>query len=291
MPHYILTITCPSRIGIIAAISGYLSEKGWNILDISQFDDLNTQKFFMRVYFNLEKDVCLEKLVMDFKPIAEKLSLKISIRNAKESMNTLILVSRSDHCLHDLLYRWKTGTLSINIIGIISNHPDHQQLVASCNIPFHYIPVMAHNKEKADKKLIDIIEKNNVELLILARYMQILSDKTCLKMSGRIINIHHAFLPSFKGANPYQQAYECGVKLIGATAHYVTPILDEGPIIEQDTVRVTHAQSIGDYIAIGRDIESRVLAHAVKAHTQYRVFINGGKTVVFPAGSGSYSSK
>lgn len=290
MSNYILTATCSSREGIIAIISGYLSEKGCDILDISQFDDLNNKKKFMRVNFRLEENTCLKNIIADFKIIANKISLEFSINNPREPVKTVILVSNFDHCLRDILYRWHNGTLSIDLVGVISNHPQHQKLVMDYDLPFYYIPVNKNNKTESDKKLVNIIEKNNVELLILARYMQILSDIICKKMSGRIINIHHSFLPSFKGANPYKQAYEAGVKIIGATAHYITPILDEGPIIEQDTMRITHAQNVADYVIMGRDLETKVLAYAVKAHIQHRVFINDEKTVVFPASSNDYAS-
>ncbi|MBY7649898.1 MAG: formyltetrahydrofolate deformylase [Candidatus Liberibacter europaeus] len=290
MFNYILSLTCPSNKEIISIVSGYLSEKECTILDLSQFDDLNTKKIFMRVNFTLGSNTCLKNVIADFKLISKTFSIEFSIRNTTESMNTIIMVSNLDHCLSDLLHRWHTGTLSINIVGVISNHPNHQKLVTDYDIPYYYIPITKNDKIDSEKKLIDIIETHNVKLIVLARYMQIISDKICQKMSGHIINIHHSFLPSFKGANPYKQAYDAGVKIIGATAHYVTRILDEGPIIEQGTARVTHVQNVADYIAIGRDVEKKVLADAIKAHTQHRVFINQGKTIVFPANSGEYSS-
>lgn len=208
-----------------------------------------------------------------------------------ERTKTLLMVSRFGHCLNDLLYRWKIGALPIDIVGVVSNHFEYQKVVVNHDIPFHHIKVTKDNKPKAEAQLLDLIDTSGAELVVLARYMQVLSDEMCRKMSGRIINIHHSFLPSFKGANPYKQAYERGVKLIGATAHYVTADLDEGPIIEQDTVRVTHAQSAEDYVSLGRDVESQVLARAIHAHIHHRTFINGNRTVVFPPSPGSYASE
>ncbi|MBA5723731.1 formyltetrahydrofolate deformylase [Candidatus Liberibacter sp.] len=291
MSNYILTVTCPSRRGIVAEIAGYLSKKHCNISDSSQFDDSDTQRFFMRVSFTPEEDSHLEEVHKDFKDIAKKFSMEFFIRNTRDFTRTIIMVSRFSHCLHDLLYRWHTGTLLMDITGVVSNHLDHQKLVESYGIPFYYIPITPQNKKDSEKKLTKIIEKTDTELLILARYMQILSDEFCTKMLGCIINIHHSFLPCFKGANPYKQAFEYGVKLIGATAHYVTPTLDEGPIIEQDTIRVSHTQNITDYISIGKDVEAQVLARAVHAHINHRVFLNNKKTVVLPASPGSYSSR
>ena len=206
-------------------------------------------------------------------------------------MKVLLMVSRFGHCLNDLLYRWRIGALPIDIVGVVSNHFDYQKVVVNHDIPFHHIPVTKENKPQAEARIMEIVESSATELIVLARYMQVLSDRMCEAMSGRIINIHHSFLPSFKGANPYKQAYQRGVKLIGATAHYVTADLDEGPIIEQDTVRITHAQSAEDYVSLGRDVEAQVLARAIHAHIHRRVFLNGSRTVVFPPGPGSYASE
>jgi len=210
---------------------------------------------------------------------------------AAGSMKVLLMVSRFGHCLNDLLYRWRIGALPIDIVGVVSNHFDYQKLVVNHDIPFHHSPVTKQNKPQAEAKIMEIVESTSTELVVLARYMQVLSDKMCGRMSGRIINIHHSFLPSFKGANPYRQAYQRGVKLIGATAHYVTADLDEGPIIEQDTVRITHAQSPDDYVSLGRDVEAQVLARAIHAHIHHRVFLNGTRTVVFPPSPGSFASE
>jgi formyltetrahydrofolate deformylase len=291
MNSYVLTVSCRSTRGIVAAISGYLAEKGCNIIDSSQFDDLDTGKFFMRVSFISEMGAEREGLVESFGPIAERFAMDWEIFDAAERMKVLLMVSRFGHCLNDLLYRWKIGALPINIVGVVSNHLDYQKLVVNHDIPFHHIKVTKDNKPQAEAQLMEIVETSGTELIVLARYMQVLSDALCMRMSGKIINIHHSFLPSFKGANPYKQAYTRGVKLIGATAHYVTGDLDEGPIIEQDTVRITHAQSPDDYVSLGRDVESQVLARAIHAHIHHRTFINGNRTVVFPPSPGSYASE
>ncbi|QIA25231.1 formyltetrahydrofolate deformylase [Mesorhizobium sp. AA22] len=291
MTHCVLTVTCKSTRGIVAAISNYLAEQGCNIVDSSQFDDLDTGKFFMRVSFISEEGVGGPALAEGFKPIAEKFAMDAEIHDAKKRMKVLLMVSRFGHCLNDLLYRWKIGALPIDIVGVVSNHFDYQKVVVNHDIPFHHVKVTKNNKPQAEAQLLDIVEQTGTELIVLARYMQVLSDALCRKMSGRVINIHHSFLPSFKGANPYKQAYERGVKLIGATAHYVTADLDEGPIIEQDTARITHAQSAEDYVSIGRDVESQVLARAIHAHIHFRTFLNGNRTVVFPASPGSYASE
>jgi len=291
MTDYVLTVTCKSTRGVVAAISTYLAEKGCNIIDSSQFDDLDTGKFFMRVSFISEEGVTLAEIREGFKPIYEKFGMDAEVHDGSERLKVLLMVSRFGHCLNDLLYRWKIGALPIDIVGVVSNHFEYQKVVVNHDIPFHHIKVTKENKPQAEAQILDIVEQTGTELIVLARYMQVLSDAMCKKMSGRIINIHHSFLPSFKGANPYKQAYERGVKLIGATAHYVTADLDEGPIIEQDTARITHAQSADDYVSIGRDVESQVLARAIHAHIHRRVFLNGNRTIVFPASPGSYASE
>jgi formyltetrahydrofolate deformylase len=291
MTNYVLTVSCKSTRGIVAAIANYLAENGCNIVDSSQFDDLDTGKFFTRVSFISEEGVKLPALKEGFKPIAEKFDMVSEIHDGNARMKVLLMVSRFGHCLNDLLYRWKIGALPIEIVGVVSNHFDYQKVVVNHDIPFHHIKVTKENKLQAEAQILDLVEHTGTELIVLARYMQVLSDAMCKKMSGRIINIHHSFLPSFKGANPYKQAYERGVKLIGATAHYVTADLDEGPIIEQDTARITHAQSGEDYVSIGRDVESQVLARAIHAHIHHRVFLNGNRTIVFPASPGSYASE
>jgi formyltetrahydrofolate deformylase len=291
MKSYVLTVSCKSTRGIVAAISGYLAAQGCNIVDSSQFDDLQTGLFFMRVSFISEEGVPEDAIQTGFEPVAERFEMTWQIHDSEKRMKVLLMVSRFGHCLNDLLYRWKIGALPVEIVGVVSNHFEYQKVVVNHDIPFHHIKVNKDDKAIAEARLMDIVEQSNAELIVLARYMQVLSDAVCRKMSGRIINIHHSFLPSFKGANPYKQAYERGVKLIGATAHYVTEDLDEGPIIEQDIARITHAQSPDDYVSIGRDVESQVLARAVHAHIHHRVFMNGNRTIVFPASPGSYASE
>jgi len=291
MKSYVLTVSCKSTIGIVAAITGYLAEEGCYITDSSQFDDLQTGLFFMRLTFISQKGATLDKLTAGFEAVKTRFGMEADILDSEKRMKVLLMVSRFGHCLNDLLYRWKIGALPIDIVGVVSNHFDYQKVVVNHDIPFHHIPVTKANKPEAEARIMAVVEQTGTELIVLARYMQILSDPMCQKMSGRIINIHHSFLPSFKGANPYKQAYERGVKLIGATAHYVTADLDEGPIIEQDTARITHAQSGDDYVSIGRDVESQVLARAIHAHIHHRTFINGNRTVVFPPSPGSYASE
>ena len=291
MSKYALTVACQSTRGIVAAIANYLADGGCNITDSSQFDDKETGNFFMRVSFESEKGADIAALTEGFTKVAEAFEMTYSFHDETEKMKVVIMVSRFGHCLNDLLYRWRIGALPIDIVAVISNHMDYQKVVVNNDIPFHCIKVTKENKPVAEAQIMAVVEDAGADLIVLARYMQILSDDMCQKMSGRIINIHHSFLPSFKGANPYKQAYERGVKLIGATSHYVTADLDEGPIIEQDIVRVTHAQSASDYVSLGRDVESQVLARAIHAHIHRRVFLNGNKTVVFPASPGSYASE
>ena len=290
MKSYVLTVTCTSRRGIVAAISGYLASAGCNITDSAQFDDQETGRFFMRVSFISEEGLDAEALTHGFKDISVQFEMNYAFYDEAKKTKVVIMVSRFGHCLNDLLYRWRIGALPIEIAAVISNHHDYQKLVVNHDIPFHCIKVTKDNKAEAEARQMEIVKDTQAELIVLARYMQVLSDSMCRDMAGKIINIHHSFLPSFKGANPYKQAFERGVKFIGATSHYVTADLDEGPIIEQDIVRVTHAQSPEDYISLGRDVESQVLARAIHAHIHRRVFINGTKTVVFPASPGSFAS-
>jgi len=291
MTAYVLTVTCPSRRGIVAAISGFLAEQGCNITDSAQFDDLETGQFFTRTTFTSETGATLAALTEAFAAVAEPFGMDWAIHDAAHRVKVLLMVSNFGHCLNDLLYRWRIGALPIEIVGVVSNHLTYQKLVVNHDIPFHLIKVTKENKPEAEARLLSLVEETGAELVVLARYMQVLSDALCRRMAGRIINIHHSFLPSFKGANPYKQAFTRGVKLIGATAHYVTADLDEGPIIEQDTVRITHAQSPEDYVSLGRDVEAAVLSRAIHAHIHHRVFLNGNKTVVFPASPGSYASE
>jgi len=291
MSDLVLTVTCPTRRGIVAAISGFLAQHGCNITDSAQFDDLEAGRFFMRISFSDLDGHGITALQSALRPIADDLQMQAAIHDASHRMRVLLMVSSFGHCLNDILYRWRIGALPIDIVGVVSNHLTYQKLVVNHDIPFHHIRITRETRAEAEARLSDLMAETQTELVVLARYMQILSDRLCETMSGRIINIHHSFLPSFKGANPYKQAYERGVKLIGATAHYVTKDLDEGPIIEQETVRVTHAQSPADYVSLGRDVEAQVLARAIHAHIHHRVFVNGTRTVVFPASPGSYASE
>ncbi|MCF2905602.1 formyltetrahydrofolate deformylase [Octadecabacter sp. CECT 8868] len=291
MSKYALTVTCQSKRGIVAAIANYLADNNCNITDSAQFDDKETGNFFMRVSFDCDDSKDLVALTDGFTKPAEDFGMAYEFHDETVKMKVVIMVSRFGHCLNDLLYRWRIGALPIDIVAVISNHMDYQKVVVNNDIPFHCIKVTKENKPDAEAKIMSVVEESGAELIVLARYMQILSDQMCQKMSGKIINIHHSFLPSFKGANPYKQAFQRGVKLIGATSHYVTADLDEGPIIEQDIVRVTHAQSPEDYVSLGRDVESQALSRAIHAHIHRRVFLNGNKTVVFPASPGSFASE
>ncbi|MDH4992917.1 formyltetrahydrofolate deformylase [Aquamicrobium lusatiense] len=291
MTKFCLRVTCVSARGIVAAISSFLAEEGCNITDSAQFDDNHTGRFFMRVSFRSEDGRTLDELRSGFASIADRFGMEAEFFDEILKRKVILMVSRFGHCLNDLLYRWRIGALPIDIVAVISNHMDYQKVVVNHDIPFYCIRVTRENKAEAEAAQMRIVRETGAELIVLARYMQVLSDDMCREMSGRIINIHHSFLPSFKGANPYKQAYERGVKLIGATSHYVTADLDEGPIIEQDIVRITHAQSSEDYVALGRDVEASVLARAIHAHIHGRVFLNDGKTVVFPASPGSYASE
>ena len=291
MNPFVLTVTCTSRRGIVAAISTYLADKHCNIVDSAQFDDLETGRFFMRIGFRSEDGLSLAAIEADFAAVAQPFAMDYRFHDPAAPMKVVLMVSRFGHCLNDILYRWKIGALPIEIVAVVSNHFDYQKVVVNHDIPFHHIPVTKANKPEAEARILALIEQSGADLVVLARYMQVLSDAMCARMSGRIINIHHSFLPSFKGANPYKQAYGRGVKLIGATAHYVTAELDEGPIIEQDVARITHAQSAADYVSIGRDVEAQVLSRAIHAHIHHRVFLNGNRTVVFPASPGGYASE
>lgn len=277
---YVLTLSCPDRRGIVHAVSGFLLERGGNIEEAAQYNDHDTGLFFMRVQFACGQHTH-EDLSLRLKLFAETFNMSWKLHATTQPMKTVIMVSKEGHCLNDLLFRWKSGLLPVDIRAIVSNHREFYQLAASYNVPFHHIPVTAATKPQAEAKQLEIIESEGAELVVLARYMQVLSDDLCRKLEGRAINIHHSFLPSFKGAKPYYQAHDRGVKLIGATAHYVTADLDEGPIIEQDVARADHSKTVEDLTAMGRDTESQVLARAVKWHSEHRVLLNGHKTVIF----------
>ncbi|HRK38165.1 MAG TPA: formyltetrahydrofolate deformylase [Burkholderiaceae bacterium] len=279
-PTYVLTLSCPDRLGLVHAVSGFLLERAGNIEEAAQFNDHDTGLFFMRVQFACSQ-LSHEQLKADLAAFATPLNLQWQLHATAQPMRTVIMVSQQGHCLNDLLFRWKSGLLPLDIRAIVSNHRDFYQLAASYNVPFHHLPVTAATKAQVEDRQYEIIQAEGAELVVLARYMQILSNDLCQKLAGRAINIHHSFLPSFKGAKPYYQAHDRGVKLIGATAHYVTADLDEGPIIEQDVARVDHSKTVDDLTALGRDTESQVLARAVKWHSEHRVLLNGHKTVIF----------
>ncbi len=282
MDSFILTLSCPDRLGIVHAVTGFLAEHGANVLDSQQFGDRDTGRFFMRVHVEAtDRAYGLEQLRSAFGPVAETFTMEWQIDDAHGRPRILIMVSKQGHCLNDLLYRWRVGALRADIVGIVSNHTDFESLASTYGIPFHHIPVTAATKAVAEAELLALVEKNDIELIVLARYMQVLSDAVCSRMSGRIINIHHSFLPSFKGARPYHQAYARGVKLIGATAHYVTATLDEGPIIEQEIARVDHGDDVEALTALGRDVENIALARALRWHLEHRVLLDGHKTIVF----------
>ena len=279
-PTYVLTLSCPDRLGLVHAVSGFLLEHGGNIEEAAQYNDQATGLFFMRVQFACDR-FDHATLAARLATFAEPYAMRWGLHDRARPMKTVILVSQQGHCLNDLLFRVRSGLLPIQVAAIISNHRDFYQLAASYDIPFHHLPVTAATKAQVEQRQMEIIESEGAELVVLARYMQILSNDLCGKLAGRAINIHHSFLPSFKGAKPYYQAHQRGVKLIGATAHYVTADLDEGPIIEQDVARVDHTDTVDDLTARGRDTESQVLARAVKWHSEHRVLLDGHKTVVF----------
>ncbi|TIT52693.1 MAG: formyltetrahydrofolate deformylase [Mesorhizobium sp.] len=279
----ILTLSCPDQPGIVSAVSGLLFQSGCNILDAQQFDDVETGRFFMRVLFgrlgHAKSEAEIASLVEE---VAERLTMTFTLRSASSAKRVMLLVSKFDHCLADLLYRWRTGELPMEVTAVVSNHGyEHLASADLPELPFHHLPISKQNKMEQEARIWDLVQETNTDLVILARYMQILSDGLSAKLAGRCINIHHSFLPGFKGAKPYHQAHERGVKLIGATAHYVTSDLDEGPIIEQDVERISHKDTPDDLVRKGRDIERRVLARAVRYHLEDRVVLNGKKTVVF----------
>jgi formyltetrahydrofolate deformylase len=281
MAEFILTLSCPNRPGIVAATAGALFDRGADIVDAQQFDDALTRRFFMRVAFTALPDA-VTNIQAALDELAAQFDMQFGLRDRAIPTRVLLLVSRFDHCLVDLLYRWRLGELAMAPVGIVANHPResfaHWDLG---DIPFHHLPVTTATKLAQEAALWRLIEQSQADLVVLARYMQVLSDGIAARLEGRCINIHHSFLPGFKGARPYHQAHARGVKLIGATAHYVTAELDEGPIIEQDVERITHADRPEDLVRKGRDIERRVLARAVRYHLEGRVLLNGKNTVVF----------
>jgi len=278
-----LSLSCDDRPGLVATVAGFLAARGGNILDAQQFDDRQTSRFFMRVVFELtDPSVTAERMRAEFAPIGAEHGMEWKMRLSTERQRVLLLVSKFDHCLGDLLYRHRIGELAMDVVGIISNHPRSAlQTTMVGDIPYHHLPVTRDTKPQQEAQIKQLVEETGADLIVLARYMQILSDDMASYLSGRCINIHHSFLPGFKGAKPYHQAHERGVKMIGATAHYVTADLDEGPIIGQDVEPISHADTPDDLVRKGRDIERRVLSTAVSYHLEDRVLLNGSRTVVF----------
>ena len=280
-PDYILTLSCPDRTGIVYRVTGLLYELGCNILDAQQFGDEETQRFFLRVHFDVPSLAEADVLQEGFAALADNFGMDWQIHDARRRARLLVLVSKQGHCLNDLLFRAHSRQLPVDIAGIVSNHGDFAALADSYGVPFHHLPVTAATKATQEQQIVELVDKHNIDLVVLARYMQILSPELCDALAGRAINIHHSFLPSFKGAKPYHQAHQRGVKIIGATAHYVTRDLDEGPIIEQDIARVDHAMTPKELVRLGSDTESQVLARAVRRHVEHRILLNGHRTVVF----------
>ena len=278
--EYVLTLTCPEAPGIVFAVSRFVMEHGGNISASQQFDDRLTDRFFMRVQFRLG-GVDAQELRQAFVPVARQFAMAWEVHDVRTPTRTLLMVSKFGHCLNDLLFRTQTGALNIEIPAIVSNHQDFEAVAEANGIPFHHVPVTADTKPEAEARLLELVDELDIDLVVLARYMQVLSDELCGKLEGRAINIHHSFLPSFKGARPYHQAHARGVKLVGATAHYVTADLDEGPIIEQDVVRVDHSLDPAEMTSAGRDVEAQVLARAIRWHSEHRVLLDRNHTVVF----------
>lgn len=280
-PVYILTLSCVDKIGIVAAVSGFLAQHGCNILESAQYFDTGTGRFFLRTVFASEQGKERAALLQAFQAIRDEFAMDAQLYDMRQPPKVLLLVSKFDHCLQELLYQQRAGSLKMNVTAVVSNHPDAKPLADFYRLPYYYFPMKNGDKAAQEARILEIIEAEGVDLVVLARYMQILSPELCVKLQGKAINIHHSFLPSFKGAKPYHQAHQRGVKIMGATAHYVTSDLDEGPIIEQETTRITHAHTPEEMIEMGRSLESLVLARAVKYHLEHRVVLNGAKTVVF----------
>ena len=279
--NFVLLISCQDCKGIVAAVANSIASQDCNIVESSQFGDAPTGQFFMRIAMAVPEGSTIEKFTEAFTPVATAYRLDWQIHDLKCKPRAIIMVSQGGHCLNDLLYRASTGRLPMEVTSIVSNHTTWQRRAEHEGIAFHHLPITPHNKVEQEAQLLALIEEQQVDLIILARYMQVLSDDVCRRLDGRVINIHHSFLPGFKGAKPYHRAYERGVKMVGATAHYVTPDLDEGPIITQDVSIVDHADTVDDLIAQGQDTESRVLARAVKLHLEHRILLSGNRTVVF----------
>jgi formyltetrahydrofolate deformylase len=280
--EYVLILSCADRLGIVHAVSGFLAEHSCNIVDSQQFSDRLNGRFFMRVHVQADSAATsLDALQVGFAPVGAEFGMDWQLRDLAVRQRLLVLVSKQDHCLNDLLYRCRKGAVPADIAAVASNHPDAGPMVESVGLPFHHLPVTPETKREQEAGILELVTEHKVDLVVLARYMQVLSHELSEKLAGRAINIHHSFLPSFAGAKPYHQAYERGVKLIGATAHYVTEVLDEGPIIEQEVARVDHSLTPARLAAVGRDLESLALARAVTWHLEHRVILNGSRTVVF----------
>jgi formyltetrahydrofolate deformylase len=277
---WVLTLACPDRPGIVHAVSGAIAEVNANIVESQQFREPSSESFFMRVQIDLAEGSGIEPLSVLLDHVAADFSMSSALVPLRP-VRTIVMVSKEGHCLNDLLFRQRSGTLPVQVAAVVGNHDDLAELAAFYGVPFHHIPVTAATKPDAETALLALVAETGSELVVLARYMQVLSPELCARLAGRAINIHHSFLPSFAGARPYHQAYARGVKVIGATAHYVTADLDEGPIIEQDVERVSHAHDVSELRAIGRDLESRALARAVRWHAEHRVLLDGRRTVVF----------
>ena len=279
--QFILTFSCPDQAGIVAGVTTVLAQQGADITETHQFSDRSTGQLFMRLAFSTPVTTCMADIQTCLAPVAKHFGMNMRLHDAARLPRIIIMVSRFDHALLNLLYQVRVGWLRAEIVAIVSNHQDSEATAHQAGVPYYYWPVNPQNKTEQEDRLRALVHTTQADLIVLARYMQVLSDSLSAQFSGRIINIHHSFLPSFKGARPYHQAYARGVKLIGATAHYVTADLDEGPIIEQETARVSHNLSAEDYIATGRGVESQVLARAVKLHTEHRVMLNGHRTIIF----------
>jgi formyltetrahydrofolate deformylase len=278
---FVLLIMCEDRKGIVAAVANSIASQDCNIVESSQYSDENTGRFFMRIAVSCATDTTIESFSAAFLPVATAFRLEWRIHDLRKKLRAMIMVSQGGHCLNDLLYRTSTNRLPMDVTSVVSNHLNWQRRAEHEGVPFYHLPITPENKLEQEAKLLAMVEEQKVDLIILARYMQVLSDQLCRKLDGRVINIHHSFLPGFKGAKPYHRAHERGVKMVGATAHYVTADLDEGPIITQDVSIVDHADTVDDLIAQGQDTESRVLARAVKLHLEHRVMLNGNRTIVF----------
>jgi formyltetrahydrofolate deformylase len=277
----ILTLSCPDRRGIVARVAGFVAQRDGNILDSHQFGDPDASMFFMRIHVATEGPADVEAWRSAFAPIGDELGMSWELHDGRQRPRVLVLVSREGHCLNDLLYRWRTGAIPADLVGVASPYDDFAALAGAYDLPYHAIPGPGAAQPELDDALLALVEHDQVDLVVLARFMQVLGPHACRALVGRAINIHHSFLPSFKGASPYRQAHDRGVKLIGATAHYVTEELDEGPIIEQEVARVDHAHGVGDLTRVGRDVECVALARAVRWHVERRVLLHGHRTVVF----------